>query len=205
MLKARVRPLLLTLLTFTLLEQPAIAVEAMVRAPVSCIDESVRIMRLPYADPDRFVNRKAPSCGIGIDIRKAQASWQQRSELQRSCAASKSDEAKPNCDLVPQVFSNLDRCDGSSVASYYWAPAASFPDGQRIVDNVLKYLRSGSEFGESRRYAQLMVEASESSNSEQHIAKCTVRSIGGGWGPPTNCATVAITTPIGVWLRGGQL
>jgi hypothetical protein len=154
-----------------------------------------------------------PGCALDIEMKQVEASWQKQAERQRVCLATRTEDANRSefkygdCDLVPMVFSDI--CDIRTPTSnyYFWAPAASFPNGPKLAADVLKYLSSSVVFNSKRVHGvlagQRIMETSASTEDEQHIAICDTRRTAGALGPPTNCGTVAIRTATDVWLRGG--
>lgn len=50
----------------------------------------------------------------------------------------------------------------------------------------------------------MIVQSSESTADERHLALCDVPKLSAAIGPPINCKTVAIITPTTTWLRGAN-
>jgi hypothetical protein len=76
---------------------------------------------------------------------------------------------------------------------------------ERFSDGAaaLKVLRSRAQDGKPFD-GYVIVESDKSTDSEQHLALCTVSQVSDAFGPPRQCVTVAIVTPNETWLRGGD-
>ncbi|MCX7219362.1 MAG: hypothetical protein NTY70_10645, partial [Burkholderiales bacterium] len=86
-------------------------------------------------------------------------------------------------------FSNFD--------NYLWAPSKDFKNGGDALVALQSHAQSGIPFN-----GYMVVETDTSLEAEQHLALCTVTQVLSAYGPPQQCATVALVTKNQVWLRG---
>ena len=103
---------------------------------------------------------------------------------------------QPFVNISPFVLENF--CDSSSVSGHYyrWARSDQVPGGIQAVQELVSKLRSGVALN-----GYLHVESENSTPIERRFALCRVRSIHGQNGPPIDCATVAIFSTHGTWIR----
>jgi hypothetical protein len=81
---------------------------------------------------------------------------------------------------------------------YYWAPVDRFVDGGAALSSLISRVQSGQSVA-----GHLIVQSTESTAAERHLALCDVNAVSGIIGPPIHCTTVAIITSDTAWLRGG--
>jgi hypothetical protein len=125
------------------------------------------------------------SCGDDLTLAEAQQTYA---------------EAGPR--FVPRSMTDGNTCNAAETrGDYYgWAPSDKVVDGAAALTRLTEHARSGQPF--NRRY--VIIEADRSASDEQHLALCLVTQVGDVVGPPRQCATVAILTRGGAWLRTGD-
>jgi hypothetical protein len=153
---------------------PTLAFEAAILAPVRCDD--------------------AASCGEDITIEEAKLSSVKTSAIRTDCL--KSHSGTPDtCFLKSAALGNI-------CGKYYWARVEDYPDGNTVLTKLIALAENGKPFGVQGPNRYQIVQSATSLADETHLALCLVTEVSGLAGPPRNCATVAIITPEGTWLRG---
>ncbi|MCX5855595.1 MAG: hypothetical protein NTZ24_13675 [Deltaproteobacteria bacterium] len=153
---------------------PTLAFEAAVLAPVRC-DNAV-------------------SCGKDITIEEAKRLSVVTSATHTDCLK-KHPETLDTCSLKTAVLSN-------ECGKNYWAMVEDYPDGKAVLVKLIALAENGKPFHAWWPGGSQIVQSETSSADEKHLALCRVTEISGIAGPPKECATVAIITPEGTWLRG---
>jgi hypothetical protein len=147
------------------------------------------------------------SCADDISLQAVVESWSKRQKAQTECLSEKAKRLEKNefsfvvgsdCSATPILFRHSCQKTEPTSGQYYWAPAVSFTDGDKLTTNVIDLVKTGRIINGSL----MLVETSNSKADEQHIALCRVQKIADAVGPPKSCATVAIRTPTTLWVRG---
>ena len=154
---------------------PTLAFEAAILAPVRC-DNAV-------------------SCGKDFTIEEAKRlSVVVPPSIRAYCL--KKHPGKPDtCSLESAAL-------GNSCGKYYMARVEDYPNGNAVLTKLIALAENGKPFGAQGPDRYQIVQSDTSSADEKHLALCLVTEISGIAGPPRDCATVAIITPEGTWLRG---
>jgi hypothetical protein len=126
-----------------------------------------------------------PSCGDDLSLDQARSSYRERRNF-----------PKP---AILQTLTDYNQCDSIATSNYYWAPIERYSDGEQSLQVLLVRARYGRPFN-----GFVIAESDESTDSEQHLALCSVSMVGEAVGPPRDCTTVAIITATETWLRGGS-
>lgn len=153
---------------------PAFAFEAAILAPVGC-DNAV-------------------SCGEDITVEEVKRLSVVASAIRTDCLK-KHSEAPDICALESAVL-------GNKCGKNYWARLEDYADGNAVLEKLIELAESGKPFHGWWPGGSQIVQSSTSPANEKHLALCRVIEISGIAGPPRDCATVAIFTPEGTWLRG---
>jgi hypothetical protein len=141
------------------------------------------------------------SCGSDLTLAEAQSSFERTKATKRCDAGAVAVEEECE-ERLSAVDANI--CgEVEAISSHYvWFPPNELKDGKAALERLQEMARSGSPRPKGKDRGTVVVQASESIPAEEHLAICDVVMVDGVAGPPRDCATVAIITPDGSWLRG---